>query len=90
MSLGPCVDCGQPLPTPTPDPFRCPRCRGDRDDPLVEAGRILRNETLMLAQGKHLKALAHLLMFAKAIIEGDTGIDRADWLSEVNKLEAKH
>ena len=23
-----CVNCGQPIPTPTPDPFRCPKCRG--------------------------------------------------------------
>jgi len=22
-----CVDCGAPLPSPTPDPFRCPKCR---------------------------------------------------------------
>lgn len=23
-----CVECRGPLPTPTPDPFRCPDCRG--------------------------------------------------------------
>lgn len=23
-----CVDCGKPLPSPTPDPFRCPTCKG--------------------------------------------------------------
>ena len=22
-----CVDCGRPLPSPTPDPFRCAECR---------------------------------------------------------------
>lgn len=22
-----CVDCGQPLPSPTADPFHCPRCK---------------------------------------------------------------
>jgi rubrerythrin len=22
-----CLDCGQPLPSPTSDPFRCPQCR---------------------------------------------------------------
>lgn len=22
-----CIDCGQRLPSPTPDPFRCERCR---------------------------------------------------------------
>lgn len=27
MSRIPCVECGQPIPTPTSDPFRCPSCR---------------------------------------------------------------
>jgi hypothetical protein len=26
-TIGPCVDCGQPLPSPTSDPFRCAACR---------------------------------------------------------------
>lgn len=28
-TVGPCVDCGRPLPSHTPDPFRCPSCRGE-------------------------------------------------------------
>ncbi len=34
-----CVDCGDPLPVPTDDPFSCPSCRGVADDPL---SRLLR------------------------------------------------
>lgn len=28
-----CVDCGELLPVPTPDPFRCPKCRGKGAEP---------------------------------------------------------
>ena len=28
-----CVDCGRSIPTPTPDPFRCPDCRHPVIDP---------------------------------------------------------
>ena len=47
-----CVDCGAPLPVPTPDPFRCDGCRKGRTAthkfleaiaPLAAAGQQLLN-----------------------------------------------
>lgn len=32
-----CVQCGDPLPSPTPDPFRCPKCRRDLSGVSFEA-----------------------------------------------------